>query len=703
MNSWQVRVFCGALLGGVALLSPSLLSAQTQDSIIRLDPVIVNAERFGTPLSESVSAVSVLTSDELNRVPNATLADAFRQIPGFALVDQDGFGRDPQLISRGFYGGGEAEYVVVLLDGRPLNEVQTGLIRWDAIPLASVERVEVLHGGSSALWGDAAIGGVVNIVTRGMGGAPVVGWETAAGSNATWRGAIDASGTLGERSWSLYGGMDRTEGFREHAERTAGRIGGEMELGTVGSGMLSFSAGADWRDYDDPGALIEGAVEDDPSRSSAHHRFDKTHDQGLQGDLRWERPVGTNATFAATLFGEKRETDATRTLVLAPVFFADTKDRVLESSRLGASAQLAIGADPLEIGGRLLIGAEFSNSGLDTRYYQVAMGSEEDYLNATGARGDLDASGEGDRRSLSAFAHYQLSPVERLRFSVGVRGDWINDSFQPTGGSAVDSDHSAVSPRIGVNVGYLEGASQNGNLYVSFGRSFKAPTLDQLFDQRSIPTDFPPYSITTSNSELVPQRGKSIEAGIYHGVIFGSGRVGAHFSLSAYRMDMEDELDFNVETFRYVNIGESRHDGIEAGLRIQEAVRGGSVFLNYTLQDATYMNGGNVGNRLKAIPRHSLSAGANTSLFAGLEGGVVATRQSGIYLDDANTVELPAYTRVDGRLSYPIGGLTLNVDVRNLLDADYSTTGFPEPSGSGAMFYRPAAGRTFEIGVRGVR
>lgn len=163
------------LLGAGAALLPSQILAQ-DPPVVRLDPVIVSAERISTPLTQSIATVSVLTAEDLSRVPNATLADAFRQIPGFALVDQDGFGRDPQLISRGFYGGGEAEYVVVLLNGRPLNEVQTGLVRWDAIPLSSVERVEVLHGGASALWGDAAIGGVVNVVTRsGIAGSPVIG------------------------------------------------------------------------------------------------------------------------------------------------------------------------------------------------------------------------------------------------------------------------------------------------------------------------------------------------------------------------------------------------------------------------------------------------------------------------------------------------------------------------------------------------
>jgi outer membrane receptor protein involved in Fe transport len=499
--------------------------------------------------------------------------------------------------------------------------------------------------------------------------------------------------------------MDRTEGFREHSERVSARVGGQMEIASGSPGALRISAAADLRDFDEPGALGESAVESDPSSSSIYHRFDNTHDQGLRGDLMWDRTLGASGTLSATLFGEKRETEATRTLVLAPVF-ADTKERVVDSSRTGLSAQFSVGTESMGIEGRLLLGVDVSSSNLDSRYYGVAMGGEEAYEDAGGVRGALDASGEGERDAKAVFAHYLVSPTDRLRLSFGVRGDWIDDTFQPDGASEVRQNHSAVSPRVGLNIGYLQREAQTGNLYVSIGRSFKAPTLDQLFDQRSIPVNFPPFSITTSNAELSPQRGNSIEAGLYHNAILGDGRVGASFSLSAYRMDMVDELDFDVEEFRYKNIGESRHDGIEFGLRLHEARRGSTAFVNYTLQNATNRTPGsneNFGNYLKAIPRHSLSVGVSTVPAGLLEVGVVASRQGGIFLDDANSEELPAYTRVDLRLAYPIAGVSLHLGVRNLLDSEYSTTGFPDPSGFGGMYYRPAAGRTLEVGLKGAR
>src|SRR5687768_99884 len=132
-----------------------------------LDPVVVTAERARTPLASSVVAISRIGADALERFPRVTVADALRQIPGFALVNFDGLDGDPQIMVRGFYGAGEAEYMVVLVDGKPVNQLQSGVVSWDALPLQAVRSIEVVRGGSSALYGDAAIGGVINIITAG--------------------------------------------------------------------------------------------------------------------------------------------------------------------------------------------------------------------------------------------------------------------------------------------------------------------------------------------------------------------------------------------------------------------------------------------------------------------------------------------------------------------------------------------------------
>jgi len=149
-----------------------------------------------------------------------------------------------------------------------------------------------------------------------------------------------------------------------------------------------------------------------------------------------------------------------------------------------------------------------------------------------------------------------------------------------------------------------------------------------------------------------------------------------------------------------VNIGSSRHRGVEAGF-VLSGPAGASLFVNYTLQAAQSQSGDDIGKYLKAIPRHTLSGGAGVMLFSRLDASAMVTTIGGAYIDDANTVALPAFTRVDARTSYPVGAVRIVVEARNLFDARYSTTGYLDPSGSGAAYFYPAAGRTLSVGLRG--
>lgn len=108
----------GAILA--ALSGAGTLAAQERDSLrlYEVDPVVVTAERAAARLVTSTTAVSRVSEEELRTLPVRSVAEALQAVPGLVVRDGDGFGFDPQLTLRGFYGGGEAEYVVVLLDGR---------------------------------------------------------------------------------------------------------------------------------------------------------------------------------------------------------------------------------------------------------------------------------------------------------------------------------------------------------------------------------------------------------------------------------------------------------------------------------------------------------------------------------------------------------------------------------------------------------
>ena len=667
--------------------------------VYELDAVVVTADRSASLLASSTASVSVLRAEEVRRLPGVRgLADALRLSPGFAFLNLDGLGYDPQATVRGFYGGGEAEYVVVLLDGQPLNNVETGQVNWNQIPLSGIASIEVMRGGASSLYGDAAIGGVINVVTA-KEAAPSTRWTVAGGTHGSFLGQAAVNGSWNGRAVSIFGDVQRTDGYRDHGERTTGSVGASLDLLSRPDHTLTVSALTHWRGFDDPGPLTTAELTTSRTQGAPFYRFDNTDEQTYRLALDGSTMLRPSAQLSGSVTGEYRSVDVVRTLPLSAEF-ADTKNRVIDATRLIGSAQLTV-ESLLSLDDKLILGADASLNRLDTEYYAVVFGDAGVYRDASGQRGDLDTKGEGRRNAVAAFVQYDVRPIPRVRLSLGSRLDVIDDSFEPSApsqGERSSATHSAFSPKAGINVRYAGSVRHVGHWYANVSRSFKTATLDQLYDQRTIPVPFPPFAISISNSELDPQRGTSVETGIYHRADFAPGRLTGELSLSLYQMDMTDELDFNIETFSYVNIGKSRHRGVEAGAKLYVQDRA-TIFFNYTLQNVTSRFGGFEGKYVKAIPRDFISAGLNASHASGLGGSFTVNAARRIFLDDANTITLPNYTTADARLAYERRPFTLALDIFNLFDETYSTTGFPDPAGSDVVFFYPAAGRTLRLGL----
>ena len=350
--------------------------------------------------------------------------------------------------------------------------------------------------------------------------------------------------------------------------------------------------------------------------------------------------------------------------------------------------------------GKLVAGFDGRIGVLDNTYHDMLTGTAADYAAHSGALGGISTQGDGRRRTMAGFLQYSFQPHARLRWMVGGRYDAIQDQYRPAGGEERDASHRAFSPKVGMNIAFARSRGHMGHVYANYLGLFKVATMDQLFDQRLLPVPFPPFSITISNAALKPQRGISYEAGVYQRVALAS-TVTSELTLSVYQVDMNDELDFSFETFSYANIAASRHVGVEGGLQLFVDNRI-TAHVNYTLQNVTYEKGQHRGNHVKGIPRDYLNAGVSASLPMRLHVGVIMHVTKRMYLDDANTSPLEDYSTLDVMASYRWPRWALKLEATNMLDATYSTTGFPDPdsaSESGVVFLYPAAGRALRLGV----
>ncbi|MEP7001621.1 MAG: TonB-dependent receptor [bacterium] len=663
----------------------------------RLDPVVVTAARVDTRLTTSAAAVTHLSSDAVRRLPVQTVADALQYVPGMLVLQGDGLGLAPRLVVRGFYGGGETDYATVLIDGVPATELATGQVNWDLLPLQAIESIEVVRGGASPLYGDAAVGGVVNLITRRD--RPAARWRFSGGEFGQAQGSGFLGGTLGTHHASLFGDARRSTGFRAHEKREGASVGGSLALANSASNSLTVSTLNHWRSFDEPGPLADSTATRSERAAAPFFRFDNTDERVHRLSLDGASAVNAHARVTGYLTGEAARIDAVRTLPLSPAF-ADTKDRHLNTDRVVGSLQTEFSG---QLGGaeqRLVVGTDAGAGRLSSEYLKVATGGPSAYASSPGTVGATDSKGEGHRSNAAAFAHWQGTFANVLRLSLGGRMDWITDRYEPLSpstGTAKNVYRSAFSPRAGINLRYVESEKQTGSLYITAGQSFKAPTMDQLFDQRRTPVPFPPFAISTSNSTLEAQYGKSGEVGAYHQVNIAP-QLDARISVAAYQTDMRNELDFDLQKFKYVNLGSSRHRGLETGVTL-DGPASMTGFANVTLQSITSRVAADSGRLLKAIPQRVMATGLGRSSATGVSASFSVTHVGDSFLDDQNTLTLSGHTQLDARASYPVGPARLSVDVRNLFASHYNSTGFPDPAGSSLIYYYPAAGRVLSVGL----
>ena len=634
--------------------------------------VVVTAERSETPVNQVPASVIVIGTEKLQTLPVVQPAELLSYVPGFNLMQGQFYAGRPVTSARGFFGGGEAEYVRLLIDGRPVGDAESGLVDWSLVPVAGIKRVEAYRGPGASFYGDSAVGGVIQIITDRTANATQV--SLSGGSFGSFTGDGLFGRKAGGAMVTLSGAARRTDGAFAHSEARELVGSGSVE-GTTRGATVRFSATGQSRRRDDPGSLTVAAFDVGPAASNAAFRFDnadRTTYLSLVDVKAGSAPWHPQARF----YVDGRSEDAVRTIYLAPGL-SDTKARDLTSRSVGGSleGEQSLGGH----GAMVRAGIDISRDRLETAYSAFA----------GGAKGVRLTTATGARVRLGVFGSATYDPASRVRLVGAVRFDRIDDGTFVTSGSALP-DKTAWSPRGGVTVRL----SDRGSV-VAFGqvaRAFKAPTLDQMFDPRPYP-DFRGGSFSISNRRLLPQRMTNVEGGVS-----GGGTV--NWSLLAYRMDVESEIDFNVQTFSYANLGESRHTGVEF-----EAEGAWSTLVrptvSYALVQVTDQTAADTSRQLKNVPKHLLSVGASFNVPKAVNGTIRLRHTRGGYLDDANALDIVGPVTLDLRVRRNLGRQSLFLDVTNLTDRAYQEYGYTltDFRGNVVPYVYAGAGRAVRVGT----
>nr|WP_316640941.1 TonB-dependent receptor [uncultured Roseateles sp.] len=600
---------CCMALSTLALATSALAAPQDNS----LPAVMVTATRSPMNLSQVLADVTVLTRADIERQALGGLADLLRTQACFEMVRNGGPGSNTSLFVR----GADTRHTVLLVDGVRVDSQATGGVNWQTIPLAQIERVEIVRGAASAIYGSDAIGGVVQIFTRKGEGAPQ--FEFGAGIGNMGLAKLDASvsGKSGMLDYALSLAGERGTGFnarpvlndptytpdidghRSHSAtaRLGAQVSAEHRFEVVA--MKSFI----WSQYD---GAAKPKVDD--------QNFNQM--QALRGS--WSAQFTPNWHSEVSV-GESKDRYET-----APsVYLTETRIR-----NYAWNNSFKIGPGQL-------------NTLLERR---------EDLLLNTGLTQSPKA-GEADRHQNAVAAGYiwEAGPL-------GLQAHLRHDRDSQFGGANTGT----------LAAGYS--LSPAWRVIGSAGTAFRAPTLYQSFS---------PYGpdATKGGTPLLAERGRNTELGLQYKA--GSNE----FGLTAYRNLINNLIIFgsagtcNSQFGCYQNVGQARLQGLtlRAGTRVAEVRLSGTLDLQAPKDVTDTPNYASYGKLLARRSNKHASLRADTELWGWSLGA--QTLISGRRFDNAaNTVKLGGYALLNLDAQYSLTPtLRLQLQLDNAFDRAYQT------------------------------
>ncbi|MEO7337204.1 MAG: TonB-dependent receptor [Caldimonas sp.] len=697
--------------GTMVLLTclPFIAAAQTAppERPARLDPVSVTATRTEALPFDVPASIDVIGGDGIrdSRL-QVNISESLGGVPGLLARDRQNYAQDVQISVRGF--GARSTFgirgVRLYVDGIPAT-LPDGQGQISNVDLGSADRIEVLRGPFSALYGNSS-GGVIQVFTEEGSSRPTITTSLAGGSDGSVRLGVKASGSAGTFGYVVSASDFRTDGYRDHskAERRLGNAKltwkpDDSSKWTLVANTVSLP------EAQDPLGLTRAQFDANPRGvDPVVTTFDtrKSVDQTQLG-LVYERRLDEVNSIRALVYGGHRNTEQFQAIPTAPQ------------------------ASPLHPGGVIALGRDYS--GTDLRWtaktrvadrpltligglaYDALSEHRQGYRNfigtTLGVQGALRRDEDNDVSNFDQYVQAAWQFAERWTLNAGLRHSSVRFSSSDNyivGTNPDDSGSVRYSANLPV-LGLMFALDEGVHLYATAGRGFETPTLNELA--------YRPSGLTGLNLGLSAARSNSIEAGVKtRSALWGD------LKLAVFETRTSNEIVTLTNVggrSTYQNAGATRRRGLEANWsrELRENLR---AQVAYTLLDARYRDGFTTcnatpcatpnlvipaENRIPGIARSAVYGAVVWAPPQGLRGSVEGRVLSRVYVNDANTDAASGYAIASANLGYlmRVGNweLTGFGRVDNIFGRRYAGSVIVNEGNS--RFFEPAPGRTWTAGL----
>jgi iron complex outermembrane receptor protein len=663
-----------------------------------MEEVVVTATRIQEIIRRVPAHVTVITSEDIVNSGSTNMVKLLESKANIHFKTFNGNPAQAQIDLRGFGENGFGK-TLVLLDGRRLNRIDLSDINWLQIPLQLVEKIEVVRGTQTVLYGDAAVAGVINIITKKGTAEPTANLSAIVGEHGLHieRGGI--AGSKDKLSYAVSAESQHDDGWRDRSAFAS--WGGGFSLGYDLTDSFSVSGDGSYNktDFEMPGGLTrdEMAVsrtQVQPARtwfppswfgfsaSTPAHTDDEAENEHVNADILLEKSFAAAGDLEVNLiYGNKKiETDM-------PSWYAPGQYNEVEIDTYGVTPKYIIEKE--------ILGHNQFIVGLD--FYKETLGLDQ-YLDAQRTQRAWDS--ELQRKTLGLYLRDELSPVDAFIISLGYRvenatfkgrktevlGHVVGTAFSPEEKKhREDAFESSLTwlPR------------DNMKAYAKFSTLFRFPFAEEQVSFYGWADGF--------NLTLEPETGRSYEVGGTY-----TPRAGLDLGLTFFRVELQDEIVWDNSLNKNINLDETTHQGIEADVTYNFKNRF-SMIGKYAYHQAEFDSGQFAGKDLVLVPRHHLAVDFDIALPYNFHLAPAFLYVSDAYLGndyDNSSEKLAGYGVVDLFLHYNGAWremrVTAFVGARNLFDKEYETIGFENDPNDGAApantFY-PSPGREWTTGI----
>jgi len=681
-------------LSAIAMFAALALPAFAQS-----DAVIVNATRFPEDASRLPASVTVLSAEDIKQSAARTLPELLTEQVGITMKDFYGNNASGTSVDMRGFGATGTQNTLILLDGRRMTDIDLSGVQWAAIPLASVERIEILRGAGAVLYGDGATAGVINIITRSPlqqgRRAEVLG---SVGSYNTLEGQIYGSYATADFgiNASLYGYS--SDGYRDNNRNEQLNSTANLRWAS-GESHFDLRLGTDGQNL-----RLPGARRVQPSIGLDEYTADR---RGAQTPLDWSGRDGERAgmTFVTKLGAAELNIGADWRGKEQQAYY-DQQGPIFRDDALDVSSFTPRVRIPFSLGGmrhRLTIGADWFNWGYDSRRSNQPQNINQP-INTVRV----------DQETRGWYLQDAIDLTGTTLLTLGWREEQVRYQAQDT----VDVTAPGACPfppffcfgaapaaeekqeQHAWEIGLRQAMSAATAVFVRAQRSFRFVNADEIYDFDTLGN--PQFQI------LRPQTAHTYEVGT-------EWRRPSRFArVTLFRMDVDDEIHLDPYTAGVgnTNLPPSRRQGVEleSTWQVTPTLKLGA---GYAYTDAKFLEGtlpGNAffgtnldiaGKRVPLVPEHKLNLALawNLASRTRLSAALTAVSEQTMDNDEPNTlgVQIPAYAVLDVKLAREFGWGRIAAAVNNLLDEQYYTYAVRSQFTADRYAVYPLPGRSFSF------